>query len=350
MPIAAAGIAFDRSASAKMKVGDFEGDALEVALGGIDDRAARLGGAGEGDLVDIHVAGQRRAGGAAEASDNVDHAFGEAGFQRQLTQPNGGERRLLGGLEHDGAAGGQRGPELAAGHRQREVPRHDLAGHADGLAQHVAQPFAGGGDLVGFALQLGRPAGLIAQLADRAADIHHAAELDRAAHVQRLDQRELVAIRFDQVGELVDEAGTLIGLHLGPRTLESGARGGNGGIDVGLTGAGDVGQRLACCRVIGGEGLAALRLSPLAADQHLGRSGGPAGAEGVHAVLDRSLVGHGKVFRCLLIVSCPGIEGTKAARQTVCGHNDRERDTARRVRLRHHRRRIGGIGAGCAPH
>jgi hypothetical protein len=35
---------------------EFEADALEVALRRIDDRAAGLGRAGEGDLIDIHVA------------------------------------------------------------------------------------------------------------------------------------------------------------------------------------------------------------------------------------------------------------------------------------------------------
>ena len=39
---------------------------------------------GESDLVDIHVAGDRRAGGGAVAGQHVDHAFREAGFDDQF--------------------------------------------------------------------------------------------------------------------------------------------------------------------------------------------------------------------------------------------------------------------------
>ena len=45
-----------------------------------------------------------------------------------------GERRLLGGLEHHGVAGGQRRAQLPGGHHQWIVPRRDGGDHADGIA------------------------------------------------------------------------------------------------------------------------------------------------------------------------------------------------------------------------
>ena len=56
---------------------ELERDALEVAGGGLDDQLADLGRAGEGDLVDVGMLGQRRAGRLAEAGDDVDDAVRE---------------------------------------------------------------------------------------------------------------------------------------------------------------------------------------------------------------------------------------------------------------------------------
>ena len=65
-------------------------DLLEIALaGGLDDQAADLGRAGEGDLVDARMGRQRRAGRFAQAGNDVDHARGEARLLDQLAQPQG---------------------------------------------------------------------------------------------------------------------------------------------------------------------------------------------------------------------------------------------------------------------
>ena len=54
---------------------------FRLLRGGLHDQLADFGRAGEGDLVDIGVRGQRRAGGLAEAGYDVDHAIREAGFR-----------------------------------------------------------------------------------------------------------------------------------------------------------------------------------------------------------------------------------------------------------------------------
>ena len=79
----------------------------------------------------------RGAGGLAVAGDDVDDARREAGLLEQLAEAQRRERRLLGRLQHDGVAAGERDAELPRRHQQREVPRDDLADDADRLAQRA---------------------------------------------------------------------------------------------------------------------------------------------------------------------------------------------------------------------
>ena len=80
-------------------------------------------------------ADQPVAGGVAVAGDDVDHAGREAGLGDQVGEAQRGQRRLLGGLEDERAAGGQRRARSSGRHQQREVPRHDLRADADRLAR-----------------------------------------------------------------------------------------------------------------------------------------------------------------------------------------------------------------------
>ena len=70
------------------------------------------------------------------------------------------KRRLLGGLHHDGVAGGQRRRELPRLHQHREIPGNDLPDHADRLMPRVAEVIAV--DRNGLALNLVGPAREIA--------------------------------------------------------------------------------------------------------------------------------------------------------------------------------------------
>src|SRR5687768_8769534 len=67
----------------------------------------------------------------ARARDDREHAFGQAGLDGQLTDPDRSERRDLRWLEHHGVPGGQRGCEPPARDGHREVPRHDDADDAE---------------------------------------------------------------------------------------------------------------------------------------------------------------------------------------------------------------------------
>ena len=113
-----------------------------VGRGAVDD-LADLGRAGEGDLVDVGMADQPVAGGLAKAGDDVEHAGREAGLGDQVGEAQRGQRGLLGGLQDDRAAGGERRRDLLHRHHQREVPRHDLGGDADRLAADISVDRAG---------------------------------------------------------------------------------------------------------------------------------------------------------------------------------------------------------------
>ena len=79
---------------------------------------------------------QRLAGLDAEAVDDVEHA-GRQEVGDQLHQHQDAERRLLGRLEHDAVAGGERRRQLPGRHQQREVPGNDLADDAERLVEVI---------------------------------------------------------------------------------------------------------------------------------------------------------------------------------------------------------------------
>ena len=141
--------------------------------------------AGEGDLVDVHVLADGGAGGRAVAGHDVDDAIGEAGFLSQRGHAQGGQRRLLGRLQDDGAAGRQGRTPLPGLHQQREVPRNDLADDADRLVPRVAEVRSLDGD--GLAVDLVGPAGVVAIALDG----------QRQVGVQRIAQRLAVVERFE---------------------------------------------------------------------------------------------------------------------------------------------------------
>ena len=86
----------------------------------------------------------------ALADEDVEDAFGDAGLERELGEPERGERRQLGGLEHDGVAARERGAELPGGDVEREVPGDDQPDDAERLAEgHVDA--AGDGDRLAVA-------------------------------------------------------------------------------------------------------------------------------------------------------------------------------------------------------
>ncbi len=206
--------------------------------------------------------------------------------------------RLLGGLEHDGVAGRQRGGDHAGGDREREVERRDHAGDAAGdvahrvaLARHLDERAAVG--------ERERALGVVLEEVDRLGDVTVGLRprLAALAHGQR---RELVAARAQDAGGARERGGALGRGALGPQLLAAlgGGDGVAGVLRGGAVGVGDDGRRMA--RVHRGEDLAG---DDVLADQHrhlereLGvqrREGGEAlGADGAAAQLEQRFVAEG---------------------------------------------------------
>ena len=114
---------------------ELEGHPLHLVGAAGHDLLADLGGAGEADLADQRVGDEPLADHRALARDDREHALGQPGLEGQLAEPDRGQRRDLGRLEHHRVAGGQRRGEAPAGDRHREVPRHDDADHAERLVE-----------------------------------------------------------------------------------------------------------------------------------------------------------------------------------------------------------------------
>ena len=116
---------------------------LRLRLGrGLHDQVADFGRAREGDLVDVVVPGDGRAGGGSVSGQDIDHAFRESRFHDQFAHAQSGERRLLGRLQHHRVAGSQRRSQLPGLHQQREIPGNDLPDHAHRLEPRVAEVVA----------------------------------------------------------------------------------------------------------------------------------------------------------------------------------------------------------------
>lgn len=105
----------------------FKRHLLQVGRSGsLHDGTADDGGAGEGDLIDVHVRGDGGASNPAEARDNVEHTGMETGLLNKVGKYEGGQGRLLGGLQNDGVARSKSRRDLPGQHQQWEVPWDNL--------------------------------------------------------------------------------------------------------------------------------------------------------------------------------------------------------------------------------
>ena len=220
---------------------------------------------------------ERRAGGAV-AREHVEDAGWEPRLQGQLPEPQGGQRRLLGGLEHDRAAGRQRRPDLPDRHQQREVPGDDLSADADRLASRVTEdPGIAGGD--GRSIDLGRPACVVLEVGDGVGHVHPLGELQRLAVVERLELGQLLLVRLDELGERLDPPATLGRGQLAPRRadLERAPRSRDGPVDVVGAGERDLRRHDAGRGVVGRKRPTVGGGAPLAVDEQavLAREEGP---------------------------------------------------------------------------
>ena len=127
----------------RRRVAELELHALAVRAFG--DAPADAAGAGERDQLhalvgDEHVADLRR-----RAGDDVQPAGRQAGLFLERREEERRQRRRRRGLEHDRAAGGERGRDLVRDEVEREVERRDRADDPDRQPQRERElPCAGG--------------------------------------------------------------------------------------------------------------------------------------------------------------------------------------------------------------
>src|SRR5262245_7978287 len=125
----------------------FQSHTFNLTPRDLHDVAADGSRAGEGDTTDARVAQDLFTDGASRTGDDVDRALGQLllGFtftkRCLLDQFDGahgcqwsGARRL----DDDRVSGGQSGTKFRSHQGQGEVPRHDAAANADGLANDHA--------------------------------------------------------------------------------------------------------------------------------------------------------------------------------------------------------------------
>src|SRR5690606_6082060 len=124
---------------------------LAGLAGAVVDVGADMGRADEGYGLDVRVVAHGIYSVHA-AMDDVQHARGNAGFQRQFDQTHGDHGVLLGGLEYKGVTGGDGHGEHPQRDHRREVERGDAGADAQRLQQGVGVGTAG--DVVGQLAQL----------------------------------------------------------------------------------------------------------------------------------------------------------------------------------------------------
>ena len=74
------------------------------------------------------------------AGHHIEHARRKTGPFGQFGERQAGKRRFAGGMNHDGATGGQRRRGLAGDHGRGEVPRRDQRRHADRFQPNLHFP------------------------------------------------------------------------------------------------------------------------------------------------------------------------------------------------------------------
>ena len=209
--------------------------------------------AGEGEVPDAGMGGERRARLFAKTGNDIERARGKTRLAREIGERKRGEAGFLRGLEHAGVAHRQRRADGAAGDLHRIIPRHDMPGHPMRLAQGVDRVAIEIGD--GFAHHLVGGAAVKLHVARHRQRVR-AALLQGLADVERLDMRKLIDPFRDQFGELREQPPALSRGELAPRAAKRALGRLDRRIDIGGLSARDFGDLNPARRVLDRQALA----------------------------------------------------------------------------------------------
>ena len=200
-----------------------------------------------------------------------------------LREFESGQRSLLGGLEHAGAAGRQRGRQFPCSHQQRIVPRNDLSGDADRLFERERHRVVGDG--IHVADNFGGESAVVFEAGGDVVEVVFGFD-DGLAGVAAFEFGERGQILTNFVGEAEQNAAALLRRRGRPRAFfESGLGGGDGAVHVVGRGVGDLRDHFFRRGIVDGEGLRGLARDPFAVDKHL---------ISLHVGLDSA--GHGSIL------------------------------------------------------
>ena len=221
------------------------------------------GRAGEGDLGDARIGGQRLADLDARARHDVQHAGRQQVLDQFDDQQNGG-RGLFGRLQHDAVARRQGRSDLPRRHQDREVPGNDLPHHAQRLMEMIGDRVVV--QLRNAAFLRADAAGEIAEVVDSQRYVGRQRLAHRLAIVPGLGLGDGLQVLFDPVGDAVQQQGAFRHAGLAPGVL-----GGVGGVqrlfDIGRVRTGHFAQDAAIHRGGVFEIAAVDRRDPLSADE-----------------------------------------------------------------------------------
>ncbi len=223
---------------------EFQGDALEEGRALGQHLSAHGGGPREDDLGDARVLDEGVAGDGTVAGQHLEQVLGESGGQGEFGQAQRGQRGRLGGLEDHRVARGEGRGGAPGGDRHGEVPGRDDADDAERFEDGDVEA-AGDRDLAA-----GEPLDAAGRVVEQVADVAGlpAGVADGVAGLADLQQGQFLEVVVDGGGEAAQQAGAVAGREGGPAGL--GPRGPyDGGVDVGLGGAGDGGDDLLGRRV-----------------------------------------------------------------------------------------------------
>ncbi|ESZ57164.1 hypothetical protein X727_32580 [Mesorhizobium sp. L103C119B0] len=179
-----------------------------------DDGARRRRTAGEGDARNQRMAGQAPAAIMAKAGEDVDDTGWKAGLMNQFGKGKQRRRPIFGGLEHDGAAGGERRAELDGREEELRIPRHHRGNDADRFAAYGDVEIRLVNRHMRAFVLVGKPAIIAVVIAD-IGDLG-AGFADDLAGVARLEFCKAPGIGGDEVAELDQQFSTRCRSHPSP--------------------------------------------------------------------------------------------------------------------------------------
>ena len=205
---------------------------------------------------------------ARELAVDPDDA-GRQQVRDQLDEHHDRGRGLLGGLDHDGVARGQRGRQLPTQLQNRVVPRRDQHTHTDRLVHHRAAHRLGD-ELAGDLLVVVELASLVRIEAEHVGDVVNVnlAFVQRFSRVKRLNLRELGLVLLEEVCIALQERTALLARLARPvGCVEKLPRGRNRTLGILGTGLVDLSEHLRVVRVDRRARLATAGRRPLAVNE-----------------------------------------------------------------------------------